>query len=134
LQATSALTTLSAGAAFSLTPSQASQETFAGQEVSYAFHVTNWLNITATYSVTLSGQTWTSTAPIMLGPLPAGASEPITVTVTVPLTTPVGMTDSVTVTVALANAPHVQATSTLTTHVLELPNTGTIYIPIIQRP
>lgn len=83
-----------------------------GATVVYSLVLTNTGNVSDTYVLALSGATWTTTlAPegVVLEP---AQSAPVTVTVTVPLEAPTGITDTVRVT---ASGTGVAASSDLTT-------------------
>ena len=117
-----------------LTPSQASQTVLSGETASYSLTISNTFETAQTYTVSLSGQQWETSAPATVGPVNPGQTENFTVTVNVPLSVPTDASDTVTVSVALASNPGVQSSSTLTTLTTTFATPGPIFIPIILRP
>jgi len=98
-----------------LTPTVLGQHGAPGQAINTAFHLTNTGTITDNFAVTLTGAHWQTTAPAKIGPLPAGATASLPVTVTVPTAALYGAADTVTVTVASAGDPTYSAQATLHT-------------------
>ncbi len=99
----------------SVTPTTAVQRGAPGQAVSTTFHITNTGTTTDSFTVTLTGARWQTTAPGAIGPLLAGATLSFPVTVTIPTETLYGMADVVTVTVTSAGDPSRSARATLHT-------------------
>jgi hypothetical protein len=73
-----------------ITPSQSAASSPAGTNISYLFDVHNLGAITDTFDLTVTGSAWPVGLPHMVGPLPAGGSQDITVTVSIPPGTPIG--------------------------------------------
>ena len=86
--------------ALQLTPASAAQSGETGTNVTYALQVTNQGNASDSFSVSLAGSAWSSSAPSNLGPLAAGASQTLTVTVTIPANASAGETDALQVSLA----------------------------------
>jgi len=101
--------------AVALSPSAAAQSGLPGAQVTYTFMLTNEGLETDTYTVTLSGDDWIATATPMVGPLAAGESAPVTVTVTVPNAALCDALDTLTVTVASQGSPSRFVSATATT-------------------
>ena len=78
-------------------------------------NLTNTGNASDTYTVTLAGNAWTTTAPATVGPLTGGASTSLAVAVTLPANTVSGASDVVTATVTSQGDAAQSAASTLTT-------------------
>jgi len=68
-----------------------------GRTVTYTLQVTNTGNTTDTFDVNVSGYTWPTTAPVMVGPLRAGASANVGVIVDIPEGTAGGAIDAATI-------------------------------------
>ncbi len=100
-----------------------------GETVAYALQVTNTGNITDTFNVAVSGNSWTTTAPGTVGPLAAGADVDMDVMVTIPESAAGGETDVATVTVTSQGDDTQWATSTLTTTA----NLYRVFLPIIMK-
>ena len=78
----------------------------AGQEIPYAFTVMNGANITGTFDLALSGNTWlTELSSLQTGSLGPGETETVMVTVTVSLTAVPGEVDGVTMSVTSTLSP-----------------------------
>ncbi len=67
-----------------VSPDLAARSGAPGSQVEYSLHATNTGNISDTYTVTHSGNTWATMVPGTVGPLVAGASTAVPVTVTIP--------------------------------------------------
>jgi len=65
--------------------------------VIYSLRVTNTGNCADTFDLALSGNQWTTDAPVTVGPLASGVGADVPVTVTVPLDAACGDGDAVTV-------------------------------------
>jgi Zn-dependent metalloprotease len=100
-----------------LTPAIAAQIGNPGANVAYTLHVTNTGNTADTVTVTVAGNAWPTAAPASVGPLAAGASASLVVTVTVPVNAAGGASDGATVTATSQGDPGQSASSTLTTTV-----------------
>jgi uncharacterized membrane protein len=95
-----------------------------GTMVFYVLQVTNTGNVSDTFDVTASGHVWPTTAPTPVGPLAAGASAHVVVTVSVPATAMGGETDVATITTTSRGDNAKWTTAILTTtarHTLFLP-------------
>lgn len=93
----------------------AAQSTQPGATVTYTVAITNTGNAADTFDISLSGQTWTSTASAASIALAAGASGNITVNVTVPGGAQNGDNDTVTLTAASQADGNASDTADLTT-------------------
>jgi uncharacterized repeat protein (TIGR01451 family) len=69
-----------------------------GETVNYTLTLTNTGNISDTFGVVVSGNTWPTTAPATIGPLDPSASQAVTIAVTVPSSATGSSTDTATVT------------------------------------
>jgi len=79
--------------------------------------------------VTVGSHVFTTTAPASAGPLAAGASIPVIVTVTVPPGTPVDVSDTVTITFTSQGDSNRSASTMLTT----VAGYRRLYLPLIAR-
>ncbi len=100
-----------------------------GTTVHYTLLVTNTGNGTDTFTVTVSGNAFTTTAPASTGPLAAGASTTITASVTIPANAPGGTVDTATLTFTSQFNPASTTTRTLTTTAAM----RLVYLPLIRR-
>jgi len=100
-----------------LTPGTAGQSGLASTSVTYTLNVTNTGNASDTFTVTLSGNAFTTTAPATVGPLAAGASTALNVVVTIPAGAAGGASDTVNVKVTSQGDPSKFAPAALTTTV-----------------
>ncbi len=98
-----------------LVPAAATQHGAPGQAVSTTFRITNTGTAADSFTITLTGAHWQTTAPAKIGPLPAGATAPLPVTVTIPTNAQGGASDTVTVTVTSAGDPTQRVHATLRT-------------------
>ncbi|MGC9396147.1 MAG: PKD domain-containing protein, partial [Anaerolineae bacterium] len=98
-----------------LAPSATAQGGLPGALVTYTFTTTNTGMETDTFTVTLSGADWPATAAPTVGPLAAGESAPLTVTVTVPAAALCDALDTLTVTVTSQGNPARTSSATATT-------------------
>ncbi|HOG80254.1 MAG TPA: LysM peptidoglycan-binding domain-containing protein [Anaerolineaceae bacterium] len=100
----------------SLSPAVDSASGSPGAEVLYTLTVTNTGNTSDYFDLNVSGAAWTTTiAPMTVGPLGAGASEEITVSVSIPDDASNGTTDTATVTAVSQGDTTATATANLTT-------------------
>ena len=86
-----------------------------GTAVTYNLTVTNTGNVPDIFNVTVTGNTWPTPVPAPVGPLAAGASKAVTVTISIPAGTLEGAIDVDNVTYHSIVDPSKSATSTLTT-------------------
>jgi len=126
----SVTTTISPVRGVSLAPASARLAAVPGSAVTYTLTLTNTGNISDTYDVLLSGNTFTVTAPASLGPLNANVGANFVVIVTVPLTATSGSTDSVTVTARSRGDTSQIAIVTLTTQAVA---SAKLYLPLITK-
>ncbi|MBI5563407.1 MAG: DUF11 domain-containing protein [Chloroflexi bacterium] len=103
-----------------MTPSTAGQSSLAGTTVTYTLNVTNTGNASDTFTVTLSGNAYTSTAPATVGPLAAGANTTLNIVVTIPAGAAGGANDTVNVTMTSQGDPTKFASAALTTTVMTI--------------
>jgi PKD repeat protein len=97
-------------------PTQATRWGDPGMPVTYTLRVTNTGNTADTVSVSTGSHSWTTELSAgSIGPLAAGASHEITVTVTIPLDAPGGASDSVNIYFTSSHASLQPVSSTLTT-------------------
>jgi hypothetical protein len=78
----------------SLAPAQAEAHGPAGENLPVLFTIHNLGSITDTFSLTVTGSAWQLDAPLSVGPLPAGSSKEVTVTVDIPAEASVGTIDT----------------------------------------
>jgi hypothetical protein len=107
-----------------------------GTTVAYTLTLTNTGNVTDTYSVSVSGAVFTTTAtPSSVGPLAANAATTFVVSVQIPANATGGTTDVATITARSQGDSSQSATATLTTTVVVIPVTGDhkLYLPQIFR-
>jgi hypothetical protein len=112
----------------SLTPASSQGTCEPGESAAHTLRVTNDGNARDTFDVTVSGNTWTTTAPALVGPLAPGASANCVVVVEVPSDAGLGATDTATVRITSGGDGTKWASATLTTWaMLE------VYLPAIVR-
>jgi hypothetical protein len=107
-----------------------------GTTVAYTLTLTNTGNVTDTYSVSVSGAVFTTTAtPSSVGPLAANAATTFVVSVQIPANATGGTTDVATITARSQGDSSQSATATLTTTVVVIPVTGDhkYYLPQMFR-
>jgi uncharacterized membrane protein len=92
-----------------------SVKTTPGSAVTYTLSVANRGNVADTYGVAVSGNQWTTTLSRNSVPVARGATETLTVTVTVPPNQIAGATDTATITVTSQGNAAVNNTATLIT-------------------
>jgi len=108
-------TTAEAVYGLALAPATAAQSGKPGEVVTYTLTITNTGNITDTFTVTVSGNAWTTVAPATVGPLAAGENTSFQVTVTIPTGLAGADTDTATVTVTSQGDNTKSAQAVLTT-------------------
>ena len=86
-----------------------------GTAVTYNLTVTNTGNVPDVFNATVTGNAWPTPVPAPVGPLAAGASSVVAVTVNVPAGAVIGATDTANVTFTSVGDPTKSASSTLTT-------------------
>jgi hypothetical protein len=115
-----------------VTPSTDIKSGNPGASVPYTLQITNTGNTTDTFDVEVSGNAWlTVTDPTTAGPLAAGESAGVVVTVNIPTSAAGGDSDTVTVMITSRGDPTKSVSSTLTTEAL--PAGWDIYLPLILR-
>ncbi|MCA9980722.1 MAG: carboxypeptidase regulatory-like domain-containing protein, partial [Anaerolineales bacterium] len=106
----------------------------AGETVTYTVHITNTGDLTDTFDISLSGQTWDTTAPVSIT-LAAGEHATFDVTVMIPTDAMADDNDSVLVTAKSQTDDTIMGGTTLTTTATEAPVTEfNLYLPLITRP
>ncbi len=116
-QATTTITNSGLIYGVGVSPSTLGQSSLAGTTLTYTLNVTNTGNASDTFTVTLSGNAFTTTAPATVGPLGAGASTTLQVVVTIPAGAAGGASDTVNVKVTSQGDPSKFASAVLTTTV-----------------
>lgn len=106
----------------------------AGTTVMYMLTITNTGNVTDTFDVAVSGETWTTTPMDTSITLGAGASGTVMVHVDIPASAANGDTDAATVTVTSQTDATASAAVTLTTTAVVTDTMNYIYLPIILKP
>ncbi|HOT91088.1 MAG TPA: S8 family serine peptidase [Anaerolineae bacterium] len=101
--------------AVALVPPLIEQHGLPGQTLSATFSITNTGTATDRFTVTLTGAHWLTTAPESVGPLPAGMSATLPVTVTIPAAALCDASDTVTLTATSAGDPTRSAQAVLLT-------------------
>jgi len=113
-----------------VTPATDARSGDPGARVTYTLRVTNTGTISDTFDVHASGYRWTTTLnPTTVGPLAAGRSADMVVTVTVPTSAAGGTTDVTAATVTSQGDDTVTATSILTTTARR----HRIFLPLITK-
>jgi len=117
--------TTTANAVYGVTvdPSTDGQIGDPGATVTYTLRMTNTGNCTDTFNVGVSGDDWTTNAPLSIGPLAAGVGADVDVTVDIPPSACCNDSDTVTVTATSQHDGSESDSSVLTTLVFE-PLTG----------
>lgn len=98
-----------------LAPFTSTQASFVGQTITHTLWVTNTGNFTDTFNLSLTGGTWPTTGPTVVGPVAPGAGLMVPITVSVPLTATHGQINTSTVTATSQANGSVSASSVLTT-------------------
>jgi uncharacterized membrane protein len=127
--AVSQLTTTALSAGVNLSPPSQTKFGDPGQTIEYTLSLTNTSAVPDTFTLTKSGNVWVVGLPSQVGPVAAGGSVNINVTVTIPPGADPGNQDTVTVKATSQNSPSTTANATIQTIVA---NAG-IYLPIILR-
>lgn len=112
-----------------LTPISTALTTTPGSVVTYTLTVTNSGNITDTYTATVSSTVFTTTVSSSVGPLAAGTSTSLLVTVNVPSDAISGAMEAATLTVTSQGNGSTNVNATLTTHV----TFHKLYLSVIRR-
>jgi uncharacterized membrane protein len=103
---------------------------YAGDVVTYTLTVQNDGTLDDSYTVSLSGNAWTTaSSTVTVGPLGAGASDTLDVYVTIPGSAADGATDAVLVTLTSAGNPAESDAVTLTTTA----HWTKLYLPMVVR-
>jgi uncharacterized membrane protein len=126
---TAALTTTALTNWLTVTPTAQTLFGSAGAVVTYTITVKNTTNAADSYTVSLGGQGWQTTAPAQVGPVSAGGTMTFQVAVTIPQGASPGDSDVVTVTVTSQGNPSKSAAAELETVV----SGGQIFLPIVTR-
>jgi len=103
----------------------------AGETVTYTLFVTNTGNAPDRFDLTISGTTWSTTSPLSVGPLAAGASAIVSVGVQIPLVVSNGTINTATLVLTSRGNTARTATTTATTTVSG--STYRLYLPAIQN-
>lgn len=101
-----------------LTPPAEAQSGNPGQTLTYTLNLSNTGNVSDAYTLTVSGNTFPTSVPAMVGPLAANGEISVTVAVTIPVGALAGVVDAATITATSQGDPGQTATTTLTTSVL----------------
>ena len=125
-------TTANTNRGVTLTPATDAKSGNPGADVSYTLTVTNTGNASDSFNLTVSNTTWTTgVLPISVGPLAAGGSTTVAVTVSIPAGAAGGATDAATITATSVGDSTVSDSSVLTT------TSGLVYwfihLPLIMR-
>lgn len=119
-----------------LAPATEGKAGIPGATVTYTLTLTNTGNVTDTYSVTIAGAVFTTTATLpTVGPFAPNQGGTFVVSVQIPPSAIVGTMDNATVTVRSQGNNSQSAAATLTTTVVAVPVTGgvVIYLPVIAK-
>ena len=85
-----------------------------GASIAYTLRVTNTADVQDSFAITVSGNNWTTTVPVGVGPLAVNESADLPVTVQIPGSAHYGDDDTATITVASLGDPAVKHDSVLT--------------------
>ena len=118
----------------SVSPSVASQSGLPGSTVSYTLSVNNDGTTQDTYDASLIGWNWPTSGPSVVGPVAAGDSVDVTVTVQIPSDKAPGDQDQVTFLVISRGDPTNKSASASLLTSVPLPTTFRTYLPIVARP
>jgi uncharacterized membrane protein len=109
------MTTVARSFAPAITPPTDAKKGLPGAQVSYTLHLVNAGDYTDMYTLSISGNGWTTNLDTTIVELGAGESIDIVVTVTIPALTPDGEYDMVTILATSLMDPTKTAQATLTT-------------------
>jgi len=127
------MTVISPTYGLNLTPQVDTRSGEPGATVTYTLHVTNTGNAFDTCDVALGDYTWPTTAPTAVGPLAAGKSAGLDVTVSIPPSATAGTSDTVTITVASQGDEAQLATASLTTSAVSEPPSYNLFLPLVVK-
>jgi hypothetical protein len=91
-----------------------------GTTVTYRAAITNTGNVSDSFDITISGNAWTTTAPVTIGPLVPGESSVVDIDVAIPPDAEGGATDSSTMTLTSQGDPSESASVVMTTTAIYL--------------
>lgn len=100
-----------------LAPASQSRLGDPGTSITYTLALTNTGNFTDTFTIGIGGNNWTTVTPTPVGPLAAGVSANVLVTVTIPGNAPHGSSDLATITATSQGDGTKSTTSTLRSRV-----------------
>ncbi len=117
-----------------LTPTVDARSGDPNATVTYTLQITNTGLNSDTFDIAVTGNNWTTTTPVQLGPLAAGASDNFDVTVTIPASVADGATDTATIIVTSQadGAQSTTATLTTTAQISETP-AYRLFLPLITK-
>jgi hypothetical protein len=125
------MTVTSASYGVTLEPPTAAQSGAPGALVTYTLRLTNTGRNTDNFTLSKTGNAWTTDAPANVGPIGSGVGVNLQVIVYVPSGAGIGATDRVTITAASQGNPTRSDTSALTT-TAQSPESK-VYLPIILK-
>jgi subtilisin family serine protease len=101
-----------------LTPATAAQAGYPGTVVTYTLNLSNTDTVSHTFDVLIDHNSWPTNAATPIGPVAAHSSQPVTITVSIPLNAETAATD---VAQVIAGPGALSATASLTTTAYALP-------------